>query len=90
MESKSSSPGPRNPHPDAGENPSITATPGGEALALTVLEADQLVAAKRRTRFGRRLITGKEKALLWGLRIYVVVMLIIVLFSVLEALHRAN
>ena len=55
--------------------------------ALSVLEADQLVAAKQRTRFGQRKLSRQEQILLWGLRIYVVVMLVIVLISVLRALH---
>jgi hypothetical protein len=55
--------------------------------ALSVLEADQLVAAKQRTRFGRRKLSRSVRMLLWGLRIYVVIMLIIVLISVLRALR---
>jgi hypothetical protein len=55
--------------------------------ALSVLEADQLVAAKQRTRFGRRRLSRSVTMTLWGLRIYVIVMLLIVLMSVLRALH---
>jgi hypothetical protein len=55
--------------------------------ALSVLEADQLVAAKQRTRFGRRRLSLSVRMTLWGLRIYVIVMLLIVLLSVLRALH---
>jgi hypothetical protein len=55
--------------------------------ALSVLEADQLVAAKQRTRFGRRDLSPSVKITLWGLRIYVIVMLLIVVVSVLQALH---
>ncbi len=58
--------------------------------ALSVLEADQLVVAKQRTRFGRRKLSRSERILLWGLRIYVVIMLVIVLVSVLRALHGAR
>ncbi len=58
--------------------------------ALSVLEADQLVAAKQRTRFGRRKLSLSAKVLLWGLRIYVVVMFGIVLMSVLHALHTGH
>jgi hypothetical protein len=67
----------------------------GEAISLehpetvlTVLEADQLVAAKQRTRFGRRELSWSVKLTLWGLRLYVVIMLLIVLMSVLRVLHR--
>jgi hypothetical protein len=56
--------------------------------ALSVLEADQLVAAKLRTRFGRRALSPSVKVTLWGLRIYVIIMLLIVLMSVLQVLHR--
>ncbi len=49
-------------------------------IALSLLEADQTVVAKERTRFGRRRLSRGEQALLWGLRIYVVVMLVIVVF----------
>ena len=55
--------------------------------ALSVLEADQLVAAKQRTRFGRRKLPLTIRVLLWGLRVYVVIMLVIVLVNVLRALH---
>ncbi len=58
--------------------------------ALSVLEADQLVAAKQRTRFGRRGLSPAVKVTLWGLRIYVIVMLLIVLMSVLQALHAGH
>ena len=55
--------------------------------ALTVLEADQLVVAKQSTRFGRRKLSLSARVLLWGLRIYVVVMLVIVVLNVLRALQ---
>jgi hypothetical protein len=58
--------------------------------ALTVLEADQLVAAKQRTRFGRRKLSISTRILLWGLRIYVLVMLIIVLVSVIRVLRASH
>ncbi len=34
---------------------------------LSVLEADQLVAAKERPRFGQRQLSGGVRVLLWGL-----------------------
>jgi hypothetical protein len=58
-------------------------------VALSLLEADQVVAAKRQTRFGKRHLSLGVRLVLWGLRVYVVVMLVIVLFSVLRALHWA-
>ena len=56
---------------------------------LSLLEADQVVAAKRRTHFGRKNLSLGTKALLWGLRVYVVAMLVIVLISVYQAIHAA-
>jgi hypothetical protein len=57
---------------------------------LSLLEADQVVAAKRRTHFGRKNLSLGTQALLWGLRIYVVAMFIIVLISVYQAMHAAR
>ena len=59
-------------------------------VVLSLLEADQVVAAKQRTRFGKRNLSFATRTVLWGLRIYVVAMLVIVLVSVLRALHAAN
>lgn len=56
-------------------------------VVLSLLEADQVVAAKRRTRFGRRPLSLGMRAVLWGLRVYVVVMFVIVFMSVWRALH---
>jgi hypothetical protein len=54
-------------------------------VVLSLLEADQVVAAKRQSRFGPRNLSLGVRILLWGLRIYVVVMLILVLVSVYRA-----
>lgn len=59
-------------------------------VVLSLLEADQVVAAKSRTRFGERKLSRGVRALLWGLRIYVVFMLVIVAISVVQALHSAR
>lgn len=56
-------------------------------VVLTLLEADQVVAAKRQTRFGQRRLSPTVRVLLWGLRAYVVVMMLIVLISVLRVAH---
>jgi hypothetical protein len=56
-------------------------------VVLSLLEADQVVAAKRQTRFGRRPISAGTNVLLWGLRAYVVLMMVIVVLSVLRALR---
>jgi hypothetical protein len=57
---------------------------------LSLLEADQVVAAKRRTHFGRQHLSFGTKVLLWGLRIYVVAMLVIVMISVYQAIHAGR
>jgi hypothetical protein len=59
-------------------------------VVLSLLEADQVVAAKTRTRFGRSELSLGTRAMLWGLRVYVVVMLIIVVVSVYQALYAAH
>jgi hypothetical protein len=56
-------------------------------IVLELLEADQVVAAKRQTHFGPRKFSFGVRVLLWGLRIYVILMLAIVLLSVFRALH---
>jgi len=59
-------------------------------VVLSVLETDQVVAAKQQTRFGRRNLTLGMRLLLWGLRLYVLAMLAIVLVSVARAIHAAH
>jgi hypothetical protein len=80
----------RSPDSEALKAESEPLKPEEREVALSVLEADQLVAAKQRTRFGRRTLSRRERLLLWGLRVYVVVMLIIVLISVLRAVRGAR
>jgi hypothetical protein len=59
-------------------------------VVLSLLEADQVVAAKWRTRFGRRDLSLRMRTLLWALRVYVVLMLVIVALSVFRALDAAR
>ena len=59
-------------------------------VVLSLLEADQIVAAKRQTHFGRRPLSPRERVLLWGLRIYVAVMLVIVAITVIQAVGAAH
>ena len=59
-------------------------------VVLSLLEADQVVAAKQRTHFGRRRLSIPLRILLWSLRVYVVVMLVLVLVSVMHALHAVR
>ncbi len=56
-------------------------------LARSLLEPDQLVAFKQRTHFGRRKLSNGLKILLWALRLYVVIMMIIVVIQVVQALR---
>jgi hypothetical protein len=56
-------------------------------VVLSLLESDQVVAAKRRTHFGPRKLSFGVRVLLWSLRVYVVVMLLLALISVLRAVH---
>jgi hypothetical protein len=56
-------------------------------VVLSLLESDQLVAAKRRTHFGPRKLSLGVRVLLWSLRVYVVVMMLLALLSVLRAAH---
>jgi hypothetical protein len=56
-------------------------------VVLSLLEADQVVAAKQRMHFGPRKFSRGVRLMLWGLRVYVVVMMVLVLISVLRAVH---
>ena len=56
-------------------------------VVLSLLESDQLVAAKRRTHFGPRKLSFGVRVLLWSLRVYVVVMMLLALLSVFRAAH---
>ena len=58
-------------------------------VVLSLLETDQVVAAKRQSRFGRRSLSPGIQVLLWGLRAYVVIMLVIVVIAVIRAIHPA-
>jgi hypothetical protein len=59
-------------------------------VVLSLLETDQVVAAKQQTRFGQRSLSLGTRVLLWGLRIYVVAMLVLVVVSVVRAIHSAH
>ena len=56
-------------------------------VVLSLLEADQVVAAKQQTRFGRRPLSSGVRLAMWSLRVYVIVMFVIVVISVLRALR---
>lgn len=57
-----------------------------ERVVLEVLEIDQLVVAKRQ-RLGRMPLDWHTRVLLWALRCYVVLMLMVVLVRVMQAMH---
>lgn len=52
-----------------------------QALALSSLEHDQLVKAKKQT-IPRRHLKGPELAILWSLRIYLLFMMTVVAYQV--------
>lgn len=56
-------------------------------VVLSLLEADQVVAAKQQTRFGRRPLSFGVRLAMWSLRVYVIAMFVIVVISVLRALR---
>ncbi len=56
-------------------------------IVLSLLEPDQLVVAKERTRFGLRPLSLRIRLQLWALRIYVIIMMIIVALSVYRAIQ---
>jgi hypothetical protein len=59
-------------------------------VVLSLLETDQVVAAKQKTRFGPRKLSVGVRVLLWGLLIYVVAMLVLVVVSAIRAIHSAH
>lgn len=59
-------------------------------VVLSLLEADQVVAVKQQTRFGRRPLSFSVRLAMWSLRVYVIVMFVIVVISVVRALHGGN
>lgn len=56
-------------------------------VVLSLLETDQVVAAKQQTRFGLKPLSFGVRLAMWSLRVYVIVMFVIVVISVLRALH---
>ncbi len=57
---------------------------------LTLLEDDQLVAAKAKVRLGRRSFSPGLKAILWALRVYVVLMLVLIAVKVVQAVGAGH
>jgi hypothetical protein len=59
-------------------------------VVLSLLEADQVVVAKQRSRFGRRRLSIGVRVMLWGLRVYVIIMVVLVVISAFRAIHPAH
>jgi hypothetical protein len=59
---------------------------GSDVPVLDVLKPDQLVMARQRL-FGRRRLTRWTRALMWGLRIYVLLMLVVVVYQIVITVH---
>jgi hypothetical protein len=90
MESEKISSGPNGVSPESSvvagaANPDLK----DPRVVLSLLETDQVVAAKRQYRFGRRSLSPGIQLMLWALRGYVVVMLVIVVVAVIRAMHPA-
>jgi hypothetical protein len=75
------------PDPNISEPGGVLPSNLTPTAVLSLLEADQIVAAKQQTRFGSRKLSPGMAALLWGLRVYVAIMLVIVVISVVRATH---
>jgi hypothetical protein len=77
---------------DAPLGPGIAAVPDlrDPHVVLSLLETDQVVAAKQKTRFGPRKLSVGVRVLLWGLRIYVLAMLVLVVISAIRAIHSGQ
>jgi hypothetical protein len=59
-----------------------------ETWVHEVLEPDQLSTAKQR--FGRCILSRRTLILLWGLRIYVILMVLLIALQVWNALHAGG
>ena len=57
-----------------------------QSLVLSALEHDQLAGAKKHF-IPRRHLKGRELILLWGLRIYLLFMMAVVVYQVWNAAH---
>ncbi len=60
-----------------------------DAGVREALEPDQLVEA-RRERYGRRQLSAGALTAMWGLRIYALLMVLVVIYSVVQAVHTGG
>ncbi len=58
----------------------------GDAGVLEALEPAQLVEARREP-YGRRQLSRGALIAMWGLRIYAILMVLVVIYSVVQAIH---
>jgi hypothetical protein len=68
------------------EPPSVLISRADQQLALSSLEHDQLVRAKKHF-IPRRHLKGPELLVLWALRIYLLFMMAVVVYQVWIAAH---
>jgi hypothetical protein len=66
-------------------NTNETSTDQSEAWVRQVLDFDQLSTAKHK--FGLLKMSGKTVVLLWALRVYVVLMVVMIGFQIWNAIH---
>ncbi len=60
-----------------------------DAGVREALEPDQLVEA-RREGYGRRQLSAGALTAMWGLRIYALLMVLVVIYSVVQAVHTGG
>ena len=70
------------------KEPMLTTPNHPETWVHEVLEPDQLSTAKQR--FGRRTLSRRTLVLLWALRIYVLLMVLLIAFQVWSTLHAGG
>jgi hypothetical protein len=60
-----------------------------DARVRAALEPHQLVEARREP-YGRRQLSAGALAAMWGLRIYALLMVLVVIYSVVRAIHAGG
>jgi hypothetical protein len=62
----------------------------GQEEILQLLEDDQLVWAKEKVHLGRRRFSRGLSVVLWGLRVYVVLMLVLIVVRVVQTVSAGH